>query len=166
MSKRLRIAESEFQNLYAAGYDKRSHRDKHYNCIAYAAGDLRRWWDHVSGYWPDGVAGGDEIEFLIKAFAAVGFEGCDSQFPEFGYEKIALFEDADGNWTHAARLRDDGCWESKIGPYEDIIHENLFALEGAAPAYGAATVFMRRSLCMKLSAWLYYNKIERNGEPT
>ena len=78
MSKRLRIAEREFPNLHSAGYEKRSRRDKHYNCIAYAAGDLRRWWDHVSGYWPDGATEGDETECLVEAFAAVGFEKCIS----------------------------------------------------------------------------------------
>jgi hypothetical protein len=60
-----------------------------------------------------------------------------------GLEKIALFADANGLPTHAARQLANGRWTSKLGKAEDIEHE-LRDLEGNF--YGSVVLVMARSL--------------------
>ena len=45
-------------------------------------------------------------------------------------EKVALYADDQGNWTHAALQLPDGWWTSKLGPDEDILHRTPQALLG------------------------------------
>lgn len=102
----------------------------------------RWWWPHPDGYWPAEVARELTLDTYISAFAIVGFVPCyDSSYLEPGYEKIALFIDASGKPTHAARQLSSGVWTSKLGPFVDIEHE-LSALEGQE--YGSVAVILRR----------------------
>ncbi len=61
----------------------------------------------------------------------------------FGFEKVALFVDAAGMPTHAARQVNSGAWTSKLGNSEDIEHE-LRALEG--DIYGTVRLILKRRL--------------------
>jgi hypothetical protein len=62
---------------------------------------------------------------------------------EPGFEKVALFADAAGKPTHAARQLPSGAWTSKLGIAVDIEHE-LHALEGEF--YGEVVLILRRPL--------------------
>jgi hypothetical protein len=74
-----------------------------------------------------------------------GFEECTSPDPEPGFEKVAVFENEDGEACHVAKLLRSGRWSSKLGKWEDIEH-SLPGLEGPYPAYGRAVTFMRKPL--------------------
>jgi hypothetical protein len=146
MSKRLKILEGLFPNLRPSEYAKNSRSDW-YNCIAFAVGDTKRRWD---GYGADpetfwqGTPGGS-LAHLIATLQLDGFELCSDSTIQAGCEIVALYEDnSGGGWTHAARLRDDGWWESKIGGLEDILHKTPQALEGSE--YGTVKAFMKRAI--------------------
>ena len=68
--RRLKYVETLFPNLYADGYSKHSHADFAYNCIAFAAGDLKRFWDGYGAnpgtYWPS--TPGATLAHLIEVF--------------------------------------------------------------------------------------------------
>jgi len=141
-----------FPGIELTGYERHSRPTRLYNCIAYAAGDLFAWWE-PGAYWPlylDADSGYGLVD-LINAYISVGFENCGmNSSPEEGFEKVALYEDNDSRWTHAARLRPDGWWESKVGQYDDILHKAPAALEGRA--YGKVACYMKRTLANALKA--------------
>ena len=121
--------------------------DPKYNCIAWAAGDRRRWWwpddpDFGYGYWPSGVKREETLVAFVAAFGTLGYEECPEGTPERGFDKIALFIAADGTPTHAARQLSDGTWSSKLGVFEDVCHADLDCLTG--PLYGRVAAFLRR----------------------
>ena len=78
----------------------------------------------------------------MAAFASLGYTVCEGEGLEAGYEKVALFADAGGRPTHAARQLSGGRWTSKLGTAEDIDH-GLYDLEGAI--YGAVVLVMKRA---------------------
>ena len=47
-----------------------------------------------------------------------------------------------GRWTHAARLKPDGKWTSKLGIEEDIEHNTLESMEG--DLYGFVIQILRK----------------------
>jgi hypothetical protein len=78
-------------------------------------------------------------------FRGLGFELSDNDKLERGYEKIAIYADAGGVPTHAARQLDSGKWTSKLGRLEDIEHDTLSSLQGPSPpAYGEVRQVLRR----------------------
>lgn len=96
-------------------------------------------------YWPPGAIEGDGLDALVSAFEAIGYEMCtcgESQVE--GFEKVVLYVDSDGDWTHAAKQLEDGEWSSKLGDEEDIQHRSPHGL--ASKAYGSAVCYMRRRL--------------------
>ena len=100
--------EAELPGLQRAGYRVTSPKDPSYNCIAFAAGDTSQKWQSSlipePGYfWPEGAEEGDDPDALKSAFEAIGYELCDHGQLEPGYEKVALYVDADGMWSHAAK---------------------------------------------------------------
>jgi hypothetical protein len=119
--------EGAFPNLAADGYTVASPKTQAYNCVAWAAGDASRWWE-PGIYWPGPT--GDDLAALTGLFAALGYVPCAGDELEAGYEKVALYADDQGNWTHAALQLPDGWWTSKLGPDEDILHRTPQALLG------------------------------------
>lgn len=144
--------EKTFPKLRDAGYCVTSEEDFHYNCIAYAAGNSdTRWWPPIDGEqvegveWPDKAPPEETVEAFVAAYATAGYAPCDTSDPEEGYEKVAIYADADGGPTHAARqIMPTGLWASKLGGWEDIRHKTLQAVECAA--YGKAVRFVRRKI--------------------
>lgn len=139
--------ESIFPGLAAAGYSPKSPQSTVYNCIAYAAGDESRKWQgyRESGYyWPEAATEGHTLEALTSAFARLGYSLCETGELEPEYEKVTLYVDQDGLWTHAAKQLPDGTWTSKLGNLEDIIHQTAEAVSGPDPAYGKVACFMKR----------------------
>jgi hypothetical protein len=117
-----------------------------YNCIAWAAGNDKRWWDpNESYYWPFGVPREVSIDAVLQVYERLGFSICNDGSLEAGLDKIAIFVKEHGAIrvpTHAARQLDSGEWTSKLGPAEDITHKTVDAVRG--PLYGQAEYFMSR----------------------
>jgi len=117
-----------------------SEQDNYYNCIAWAAGYNDDWWSHDEDYRWIGERG-PGIQNLVSLFNALGYAECNSDLPEAGYVKVALYA-KEGNWTHAARQLENGRWTSKLGIYEDIEHAAPQDLCGGL--YGQVHSVMRR----------------------
>ena len=134
--------EEAHPGLVGSGYEVTSEISDTYNCIAWAAGDVAKWWSHTPGdYWPAGVPRSPEVGALVQVFESLGFSTCDTEEVEPGYLKVAVYS-LSGEWTHAARQLEDGQWSSKIGQFEDIAHSSLANLSGGI--YGFVHCIMRR----------------------
>jgi len=130
-----------------------------YNCIAWAMGFVDRWVDYIPSnsqhkkWWPKGISRSFMPDDLVSAFEAVGFEKCDDDNDEEGYEKVALYKrspytdpiskeiKAEG-WTHAARVLSKDVYHSKMGPSFDIHHSSGDVFDGTN--YGEVFQFMKR----------------------
>ncbi|MHB1426826.1 MAG: DUF7689 domain-containing protein [Gemmataceae bacterium] len=138
--------EQLFPRLRGTAYRITSPASEVYNCIAWAAGDTGHWWwpgDPARTYWPIGTPRLETLEAFRDAFATLGYVVCAQADLEPGFEKIALFTEADGTPTHAARQLPDGTWTSKLGMSEDIQH----ALEDlAGNVYGSVVQILKRVL--------------------
>jgi hypothetical protein len=122
---------------------------RRYNCIAWAAEeDFRWWWPDPVGlsYWPANIARDESVPTFIMAFQTLGYELCDDGTLEEGLQKIALYgrAQASGDFvaTHVSRQLPSGEWTSKMGPLEDICHQEPHHVSG--PAYGQVVCFMSR----------------------
>jgi hypothetical protein len=147
--------EAVFPQLRRGDYRVTSDEDEKYNCIAHAAGRDDSWrWPadpEIEGvHWPRGVELEETLEAFIHAYETEDYVVCQRRDLEVGVEKIAIYIDADGIPTHAARQLVDGWWTSKLGGWEDIQHETLEALEAdddearQGLGYGKVAVIMRR----------------------
>lgn len=142
--------EAYFPNLDRAGYRVTSDECFDYNCIAHAASRSDAWWwpDEGDGiYWPESVAKDETLDCFIQAYGTEGYEPCESPDLEPGVEKVAIYVDADGVPTHAARQVPSGGWTSKLGDWEDIEHTTLAALErqdGKGEGYGTVAKILKR----------------------
>lgn len=133
----------DFPLLSDANSVKTSESTPRYNCIAWAAGDdTKKWWPHRFGYWPAGAPVAETIAAFFTAFALLGYSPCGNGDLEVGWQKLALYADADGIPTHMARQLPDGTWTSKLGDYLDIMHTTIDVLHGAL--YGTCAGFLRR----------------------
>jgi hypothetical protein len=138
--------ESLFPRLKPGNYQITSLPDARYNCIAWAVSETTQWWwpelDPEAGHWPEGASADVSLPAFLAAFATLGFAPSDSDTYEPGWDKIALFADAAGGPTHAARQLPNGRWTSKIGKLEDIEHD-LRDLEGIE--YGTVVQILKRA---------------------
>jgi hypothetical protein len=113
-----------------------------YNCIAWAVGDVVRWWE--PGYfWPVPVIGPKyALANLVRAYESVGFTGCNADQADASAELVALYSDGNDRYTHAARRLPSGKWTSKLGQWEDIEHDTPDDVAGGA--YGEVVGYMSR----------------------
>jgi len=133
----------EFPLLDDANSIRTSEATTQYNCIAWAAGDnTRKWWPHRLGYWPPEALMVETIAAFNAAFASLGYAPCANGDRERGWQKVALYTDAEGTPTHMARQLEDGTWTSKLGNDIDITHTTVDALHG--DAYGTCVGYLRR----------------------
>lgn len=132
-----------FPHLQRTGYAVTSPIDANYNCIAWAAGDVDRWWwPNPDGYWPEDVPREETLEAFIAVYERFGYGVCDDGKVEEGFEKLAIYAVNDVP-THAARQLSDGTWTSKLGEDHDISH---FLPDGLFSAtYGRVAVWMKRN---------------------
>ena len=129
----------EFPRLTLGNYRVTSPATTAYNCIAWSARDVERWWQ-PGVYWPL-PSDGHGPEVLELAFRSLGFEPCSDAQLELGFEKVALY--ASGSfYTHAARQLGSGTWTSKLGKLEDIEHDTPDAVAGGT--YGEIFRFLKR----------------------
>jgi len=117
-----------------------------YNCFAWALRDSTKCIDPdpMGIYsWPEGIQREYTLESFIELFRESGFEECDNSSFEKGYEKVAIYLSDNGTPIHAARQVEGGKWTSKLGDWEDIVHE-LDGLEGTGLAYGQVAKILKR----------------------
>ena len=110
------------------------------------------------------VVRGDSLDDAIAAYKSQGFIDSDHNDPEPGFEKVAIYAVKGRDyweWTHFARLRPDGWWESKIGEFEDIIHRSTNALAGQE--YGTVRIVLKRTLADRIRRQLGYRKQPPQG---
>ena len=139
--------ESAFPGLSGSDYEITSQATPSYNCIAWAAGEDFRWWEPDPFrlyFWPDDVPRNPDIDSYLRAFVNMGYELCQDDTLEAGFQKVAIYQGLNGQPSHMARQRQDGSWTSKLGSDVDIVHESLAHLEGLV--YGKAFCFLRRLL--------------------
>lgn len=139
------VLEVAFPRLTQGNYSVTSPRSKRYNCIAWAAANSGNWWwpgpNAEEEYWPSAVARVESLDAFREAFASFGYDVCQGEDFEPGFEKTAFFADEKHIPQHAARQLPNGRWTSKLGLLEDIEHA-LRDLEG--PAYGTVVLVMKR----------------------
>src|ERR1700733_6470337 len=122
-----------------------------YNCLGFAAGDDRHWWEAEANgsrfYWPQHIKRVTNIDTVSEIFTLEGFELTDNHEIEPDYEKIAIYASLDTfEFSHIARS-DGKVWKSKLGSGQDIYHNSLVVLEGdQADEYGIVERVLRRSI--------------------
>jgi hypothetical protein len=137
------IADRNFPRLTPDNHRPTSPPATEYNCVAWAAGDSENWWQ-PGIYWPVEPPPADYgLGTLEAAFEGMGFEPCDDEGPEAGFEKVALYGSS-LFYTHAARQLPSGMWTSKLGKAEDIEHDTPDVVAGGV--YGDVARIMRRRL--------------------
>jgi hypothetical protein len=113
-----------FPGLAKGNYQITSPANPDYNCMAWAVGEICKWWwsgpDEKREYWPPGILRETTQSAFEAAFALFGYERCTGEDAEPGFEKIALFADTSGKPMHVARQLTTGRWTSKLGRMEDI----------------------------------------------
>jgi hypothetical protein len=102
--------EKLFPGLRNASYRVTASANERYNCIAHVADSDDAWWQPApeptkKTYWPPGVSEEWTLDSLTTVFVTLGYLPCDNPTLESGFEKIALYADATGEPTHAARQR-------------------------------------------------------------
>jgi hypothetical protein len=125
-----------------------SPKNAEYNCIAWAADDMSRpWWPDKNGigYWPIGVPREATLEAFVAAYETIGYVPCDNGDLEETVEKIAIYADADGCPTHAARQLKTGKWTSKLGSSATIDIEHDSPHDIAGNVYGQVVTFLKRA---------------------
>jgi hypothetical protein len=141
--------EALFPRLRDSGYVVTSDYDAEYNCVSYIADDRRQRWEpeeRGGWYWPPHLPKNDfSLDNYVRCFEFLMFRRCDDGSFEEGVEKIAVFVDDDGEFSHVARQLSDGWWSSKLGFYEDISHPaNELLFQGRPTRYGEHLCFMSR----------------------
>jgi len=145
--------EGWFGMLAADNYKVTSKRSKKYNCIAWSMGKTNKWWEAIKGkgkyrgyHWPDGIPKDGSAKALVKLYERWGYTTCGKDTTlEVRIEKVAIYCDSNGDYTHGARQLKNGHWTSKLGDFEDISHESLEALCGDGKAYGELFCIMKRN---------------------
>src|SRR5437764_862202 len=81
------------------------------NCIAWAVGDLEKWWwPSPDSYWPPNLPHENTLVNFVLMFESRGYQTCETNELENGFEKIAMYISDDGKPTHAARQLISGLW--------------------------------------------------------
>jgi hypothetical protein len=97
-------------------------------------------------YWPPDL-NDDSLDSWIEVFRLHGYKICDNGDFEPGFEKVAIYVDADGFTSHVAKQDVVlGKWASKLGKTgHDIVHDTLELLAGnEGDEYGEVKAFMKR----------------------
>lgn len=145
----IEMAERDIQrhlpNLKRSDYSIESPKTPSYNCIAWVFGNTTQRWDpaFVRGYyWPPGISRSIAVDNIISMFEVVGrFEKCNHGDTESGFEKVAIYQDADGDFSHVALQKRNGKWTSKLGRLDDVEHATPLVLE---QEYGPIIQFLKR----------------------
>jgi hypothetical protein len=115
-------------------YRRTSNPSINYNGLAWALGTMQRNFDpqKIAGYyWPPGIPREQNITSYLKVLESQKYDliAADDRLEE-GWEKIAVYVNAEGEPRHFAHQLEDGKWESKLADLIDIVHDDLECLEG------------------------------------
>ena len=138
------ISPKQFPNSSSDPFLITSRKDNAYNCIAWAYGDISKWFwpdNDYRSFWPKDIPHECTLDAFIRLFGKIGYEVCYDGEMEIGFEKIAIYTDSDNLPTHASRQLESGLWTSKLGIEYDVEH-SLASMEDGV--YGNVTVFMKR----------------------
>ncbi|KAB2922014.1 MAG: hypothetical protein F9K22_12665 [Bacteroidetes bacterium] len=132
----------DWPNLYDTSYRETSLETIEYNCAAFAIGRTDIVVDSYGYWWPDDLVRDHKIESYAEFFKKYGFIETANGDLELGFDKICLFADGGGLFTHVAIQQSSGYWKSKMGDYEDIEHYTVNAVSGRL--YGSPQIYMKR----------------------
>lgn len=108
-------AQRDFPHLNTGTCQVTSPATNAYNCIAWAAGNDKRWWDPDSlYYWPKGVPREVSLDAVLQVYERLGFAICVGGELETGLDKIAIFV-KEIPLTKYRRTRRDN-WSPENGP--------------------------------------------------
>jgi hypothetical protein len=137
--------EEQIPSLEGARYRITSPADPDYNCVAWGLRIASQWWSpgpDERNVWPDDVPAWPSLTAFVEVFEREGYERCEDEAYEEGFERIAIFTYPSGEPTHVARQLEGGKWTSKLGESVDIEHDDLSAV--SCGLYGDVAVLMRR----------------------
>ena len=134
-----------FPNLAGSEARITSPENFDYNCIAWAGDEItQRWWPSQSGcYWPQDGRVDSSLESFIEGFQSLGYESCEEEGQEPGYEKVAIYT-YQGQVKHMARQLPNSRWTSKMGDFQDIEHDLDDLTSNHQNGYGEVEQFMKR----------------------
>src|SRR5437762_6720788 len=95
--------ESFFPDLKVSGYRITSRATPSYNCFAWAGNDTSNWWQPISlhgYYWPSEIPAELTLDNLTAVYRRLGYSPCDNASVEPGFEKIAIYTEADDTPSH------------------------------------------------------------------
>lgn len=123
-----------FPKLHPDNWQPFSKANPRYNCVAFANGDERHWWEAGQYgkryYWPLKIRHQNTLESWVELFMADGYEPIASREHEPGFEKVAIFVSLDDMLPSHVAKSDGYFWKSKLGKGQDIRHKSLDILEG------------------------------------
>lgn len=131
-----------FPNL-ARGFSRTSLPTIDYNCLGWALGDDKNWWEPDKDgwlHWPATLKRTYDIASYISACRLHNYQQCADGAAEVGFDKICMYT-LGGKFTHIAKQLPNGRWSSKLGELDDIAHD-LNAFDGTH--YGNPTYFFKR----------------------
>jgi len=140
-----------FPKLIPGTFQPVSRATIRYNCLGFAAGDERHWWEAEGNggrfYWPQHIKRVTNIETVSTIFTSEGFALTNNHDIESGYEKVAIYASLETfEFSHIAKS-DGKVWKSKLGSGQDIYHYSLAVLEGdQADEYGIVERVLRKPI--------------------
>ena len=145
-------------------YEPTSEPTDRFNCIAWAMRFTDRWVQPSKGqkfWWPKYHSSSFDCsqQGLVEAFRKIGFDVCDNDFIERGYDKVALYYNTKTNtWTHAARVVGRNEYHSKAGAGYDFHHDNVISRlhnsSNIIESYGIRYVVMKRHKILRSYSFL------------
>ena len=139
------LIEELFPRLNPTNYTIMACASIKYNCVAWAVGDIGRWWESGAPtkglFWPHGIGDSDSVDDWTDLFRLHGYTVSDNQDYESGFEKIAIYADDEGA-QHVAQQLQGGKWSSKLGELSGVEHTSLAVLEGT---YGKVVRILKRA---------------------
>jgi hypothetical protein len=141
--------EAKLPKLRSGNYRRASKATARYNCLAFANGDSRHFWESGKPggryYWPSGIP--DNLAGWMEIFTAQGYEPTDSREVESGFEKVAIYIDLEDMEPGPVAMSDGRVWKSKLGRREDIEHASLELLEGDQHwEYGIVDTILKKKI--------------------
>ena len=93
-----------------------------FNCVAFSLDFYDKWiWTNTE-FWPyDKIPRNSGLNGFKKLYEINGYEECDDDSLETGYEKIAFY--SNGRYPMHACKQFGNMWRSKLGPSPSIIEQ-------------------------------------------
>jgi hypothetical protein len=115
---------------------------EYFNCIAFVLDIYKGWYGSSTKYWPSDISRVPVLENYVKYFKTFGYDVCENDKYEQGFEKIAIYINKN-KVTHTAKQFNDK-WRSKLGGSVIIEHELEWLTGYDADNYGEIGVIMKR----------------------